>query len=597
MMSSRMHKTAKGRNIEKTLTMLTSRREAPKIEFVMLLTLYVVTSYFVRILARSETVIMFGGNPLPLTVFAGVLSSLANICIIFLVVFCGKSGYYTALAVLLAQFPSLAVGIFVRHNLSSIQGVFTNLFAIIAIVAIHMNNLEIEKVQKQLRDQATLDSLTGLPNRFACSKLLDECVRQNDRFGFVSIDLNNFRSINSTMGQHVGDQVLCKIAARWKTIADRGESGTLDFVTRQDSDEFSLIVRGFSTEEELLKTIECYAAALESKITVEECDFFVSACFGYAIYPDDASTVDSLISAAEMAMYETRCSDCNEHILRFTASMLQGRHLLAIEQAIRVALDNDEILFRLQPQYDIAHRLSGFEALARIQASDGSMISPADFIPVAEAAGLIDRIDSSVLRKSARFFGELIKKTDMPLVLSVNVSVRHMMKNSFLDELMETLDTCGIPANRLMVEITESIMIDSTERALQCINEIRALGVGIAIDDFGTGYSSLSYLDKYPIDLLKVDKSFVDKLNHGGSSKQYMSSIIAIGHVMGCDVIAEGIENMYQLEILREVGCDYIQGYLWGRPMTPEEAGILVAGEKSAHDKRIEVQTERGDRE
>ena len=237
---------------------------------------------------------------------------------------------------------------------------------------------------------------------------------------------------------------------------------------------------------------------------------------------------------------------------------------------------NDSLYFNLQPQFDINHNLRGFEALARMKDTDGSMISPGEFIPIAEKAGLIDKVDISVFRNSAKFFGELVRKTGADITLSVNVSVRHLMKNDFLDEIRNVIETSGVPADKLEIEITESIMIDSAEKALQCINDLKNMGLKIAIDDFGTGYSSLSYLINFPADMLKVDKSFIDKMNTSESSKQYVAAIISIGHIMNFSVISEGVEEAEQLDTLRDIGCDYIQGFIWGRPLSPEAAEDLV---------------------
>ena len=206
----------------------------------------------------------------------------------------------------------------------------------------------------------------------------------------------------------------------------------------------------------------------------------------------------------------------------------------------------------------------------------GNNLPPSEFIPVAEKVGLIDKVDSSVFRKAAMFFGELIKNTGTDVMLSVNVSVRHLMKNDFLEEVSEILRMSGVPAEQLEIEITESIMIDSAEKALLCINDIKSMGIKIAIDDFGTGYSSLSYLNKFPADLLKVDKSFIDKMNSSESSKKYVAAIISIGHIMNFGVISEGVEDQEQLDTLSSIGCDYIQGYIWGKPLPPEEAKQLV---------------------
>jgi EAL domain-containing protein (putative c-di-GMP-specific phosphodiesterase class I) len=207
----------------------------------------------------------------------------------------------------------------------------------------------------------------------------------------------------------------------------------------------------------------------------------------------------------------------------------------------------------------------------------GNPLSPAEFIPVAEKVGLIDRVDGMVFKKSAMFVGDLMRRTGKDLTLSINASVRHLMKNDFIEELRDLISTSGIPADKLEVEITESIMVDSA-KAVKRIEEIKDLGVQIAIDDFGTGYSSLSYLHKFRANLLKVDKSFIDKMNSGDSSRQYVAAIISIGHIMGFEVISEGVEEPEQLETLKDIGCDYIQGFIWGKPLSPEDAEKLVLG-------------------
>jgi len=252
--------------------------------------------------------------------------------------------------------------------------------------------------------------------------------------------------------------------------------------------------------------------------------------------------------------------------------------VLEIESLIRSALENDAIYFQLQPQYDVNHRLRGFEALARMKDGEGKNVSPGEFIPVAEKVGLIDRVDGTVFRKATTFFGELLRKTGADLMLSINASVRHLMKNDFSEEIRELLKNSGIPAEKLEIEITESIMIESADKALQCIDEIKGMGVKMAIDDFGTGYSSLSYLNRFPANLLKIDKSFIDKMNTSDSSRQYVAAIISMGHVMGFDVISEGVEEEEQLETLKKIGCDFIQGFIWGRPLPKEDAEKLVEG-------------------
>ena len=211
---------------------------------------------------------------------------------------------------------------------------------------------------------------------------------------------------------------------------------------------------------------------------------------------------------------------------------------------------------------------------------DGSFISPVDFIPVAEKTGLVDRIDMRVFELSMEFLDKITRETGTEIMMSVNVSVRHLMKNTFIEDIKNILKAHNIAPERVEIEITESIMIDSAEKALQRINEIKAMGMKVAIDDFGTGYSSLSYLNNFPSDLLKIDKAFIDQMNMSESSKQYVAMIISIGHILHLKVISEGVESPDQVEVLKKIGCDYIQGFVWGKPMPPEEAGKLVASIK-----------------
>ena len=208
---------------------------------------------------------------------------------------------------------------------------------------------------------------------------------------------------------------------------------------------------------------------------------------------------------------------------------------------------------------------------------DGSYISPVDFIPVAEKTGLVDRIDMKVYEMAVDFVAKVIAETGRHITISVNVSVRHLMKNNFIEEIRRVLEEHNVSADHIEIEITESIMIDSAEKALERIEQLKAMGMKVAIDDFGTGYSSLSYLNSFPSDLLKIDKSFIDKMNLSDSSRQYVAMIISIGHTLDLKVISEGVESADQVDVLKDIGCDYIQGYVWGKPMPPEEAGKLVA--------------------
>ena len=561
--------------LEKTLERLAKRRKAPVYVFVLLLLLYLASAIIVRLTAGSQDVVMLGGNPLYIYTFAGVFSSVSNLCVVLMVIFCGKLGYIVSVIVLLGQFPMMLVGI-LHGNLSSLPGLFANVLTLIVVVVIYLTNRKIEEYQYKMQEQATTDVLTGLPNGFASSALINELIRRNSPFSNATININNFKIINDTMGFEIGNKVLLEISSKWRKIADEGLSGTLDFVSRINGDEFSLVVRGYDSIEDVEKTIKKYESVLEEKMLIDGYEVFVNASFGYAAFPLDATEFDTLINYSVAAMKEIKRINSSEHILRFTPELLKDKKSLVIDNKVRYALENDMIGFNLQPQYDMSHKLRGFEALARMKDNEGNSISPVEFIPAAERLGMIDSLDLMVYRKSAIFIGELIRETGSDITLSINASVKHLMKSGFAQEIRSLLEDSGIPPKQLEIEITESILIESAEKAADCLNELKDMGIRIAIDDFGTGYSSLSYLNSFPSDILKIDKSFIDKMNDSDSSEKYVEAIISLAHALDLEVIAEGVEEPEQLKTLSNIHCDYIQGFIWGKPLTQDEAEKLL---------------------
>lgn len=550
--------------------------EPNKIVFFALVIVSLVSAVSLSRVARSQDILMLFGNPVPIASLTGVLSSFSNMLIILLVVFFGKKGLITSLVLIIGQLPTMLMNMLKQHSSASLPGLFYNLLTIIAIIIIYMSSVKIKNYQDRINEQAVTDRLTGLPNRFACTELMSKLIKRGENFAVISIDINNFKSINDTMGHSTGNQVLIRVASRWKNAAEGNLSDTRDFIARLGGDEFALIIREYDSDEDILKTIHFYESILENKLLIDGYDYFITASFGYAEFPVDADNVDALFTYSDTAMYEIKRENITDHILRFRPELLQSERSLKIEREVRNAIEKDTVYFNLQPQFDFSHKLRGFEALARIKDSNGNNISPGEFIPIAEQTGLIDRIDNAVFRKSAAFIADAIKKKNADITLSINASVRHLMKNDFIDELKSVLSESGLPAKNLEIEITESIMLDSADKALECIRKIKDMGIKIAIDDFGTGFSSLSYLSKVPADLLKIDKSFVDEMNTSESATQYVAAIIAIGHIMNMQVISEGVETQEQLDTLATIECDYIQGFFWGSPMQAEEAGELI---------------------
>ena len=550
--------------------------KTPIFRFIVLLILYLSTSIFLPIVASSGGMTSIFGIKVPMASLTGVFSSLGNICIILMVVLYRKLGYYVSLGLLAAQLPSFIMSIDGGANTSILPGFFTNTCTVIAITIIFLKSNRISKYQTSFRKHAVTDDLTGLPNRLACTEYINEISKREQKFSVVSVKIDNFRGINDTMGRPTGDKVLVELSKRWKILADSWPSDTIDMVARITANEFVIIISDYESQEILDKTINVYKEELERKMTVDDCDFYLTAHFGYAEYPTDTDKYDSVMICADCAMHEARRRSITHTVFRFQSEHLKEAQNFDIERKIRNALENNEVFFYLQPQYDMDRKLRGFEALARMRDSEGSFVSPGDFIPVAERSGLIDRIDLRVFTLAVEFLEKLLEKGDNDLVISFNVSVRHLMKNDFVTEIKSVLESHKVPADHLEIEITESVMIDSADKALQCIEEIKRMGMKVAIDDFGTGYSSLSYLNKIPADILKIDKSFIDVMNNSASSKQYVASINSIGHVLNLEVVSEGVESPDQIDTLKNNGCDYIQGFVWGRPLPPEEAEKLV---------------------
>ena len=577
-MNRNRNEKGKKRILEKTIESLTHQKKAPVGVFVVLILLYIVLSVAIRYSSGTQAIVMLGGAPIPLNTLTGVFSNVSNLCIILVVVLGGKAGFTACAVILLIQYPALIRGIILDGNYRSIPGLFGNLLTLVAITVIYLNNKKIDQYQLKLRKQATTDRLTGLPNIFTFTELVQELIKQNRPFAVVSIDIDGINGINNTFGYDMGNKVIIEAGSRWKHIADEGLSGTLDFISRINGDEFSLIIQSFDSDQDIEKTIQHYEKALTEVMHIDGYDFSLTASFGYAVFPSDSDNLDSLISYSYATMREIKRLGTGERIMRFVPELKNTKDKLIIENKVRDALENDLIFFNLQPQFDMSHRLRGFEVLARMKDRDGNMIRPDEFIPVAERLGLISSIDKTVHRKAVSFFSSLLKKTDADLTLSINVSVKHMMKSDFLEEIKNLLSDSGIPSRSLEIEITESILIESAEKALRNLTALRDMGVKIAIDDFGTGYSSLSYLNSFPSDILKIDKSFIDDMNTSATSQKYVEAIISLAHVMDLKVIAEGVEEGEQLDTLENIDCDYIQGFIWGRPLPEEEAEALVIG-------------------
>ena len=543
----------------------------------VLIALFIACAVFVSKTSNSSDVMFMFGHPVPLRSVTGAFSAVCNMCVVLMIVLYRAPGFYISVSMLIVQLPMLFMNLF-RQNFGAISGIVTDIVIILISAYLFKYVSRSFRFQQRMRDQASTDRITGIPNSFATNELMRYMIQKKEPFVLAVIKFVNFGNINNTLGQDAGDDVLVQIGERMTRVSQSGSAGAKTFVATRKGNEFLLVIRDCFSERTARMVIDHFAATLGEKFVVEGCDFVLSTSVGYSMYPEDAENEKTVFDYAYVAMEQARKTGNDRSVLRFSETMLNNDNSVEVERTIRHALDNGNVFYNLQPQFDMDHKLRGFEALARLRDEEGNVMSPVVFIPVAEKTGLVDLIDTRVLFSASKFLGELVRKTGSDLVLSVNASVRHLMQAGFVDELRRALDESGLPPQQLEVEITESIMIESVEKALECISQITALGVGISIDDFGTGFSSLSYLNSLPSDVIKVDRSFITTMNTSEKSKQYVAAIIALGHIMNFKVVAEGVENDEQIETLRNIGCDYIQGFVWGRPMLPSDAAKLVTG-------------------
>ncbi len=434
-----------------------------------------------------------------------------------------------------------------------------------------------KRYEQRLNRMATLDPLTGLPNRHQLMQTLEqrvaECRRGGQRFALLFLDLDNFKLINDSLGHAAGDALLRRVAHRVGNALR-----PYDFIARFGGDEFILVAPQVEDHAEAEQVAQRLIDLFRQPFEVDGNEFHVSPSIGVSLYPEDGRTPGELIQNADIAMYSAKARGR----ARFHAFSQELNEALQRERQIEAdlwrALAADELALHYQPVVDLASgRAVGCEALLRWQRADGEQISPATFIPVAERSGLIDRIDEWVLEAATRQARAWRRAGLEGFRIDINLSGRHLLDGGFHRRLRETLLTAADGPRLLGIEITETSLLHATDAVLALLEELHQGGLHIALDDFGTGYSSLSYLQSFPVDTIKIDRSFVAELGHGERAAALVRAIVSMGHSLGKQVLAEGIETRRQLELARQLGCDLAQGFLLYRPMPAERVRDLCA--------------------
>jgi diguanylate cyclase (GGDEF)-like protein/PAS domain S-box-containing protein len=438
-----------------------------------------------------------------------------------------------------------------------------------------------EKSREDILRIAFTDELTGMPNRRRFSELLSLHVgrarREARRLTVMLLDLDNFQRVNSALGHNAGDDVLVEVSRR--IYRELGQDAVL---ARVGADEYAAILPGVKTEQEANNLAERLLIRMgEPHLTRTGEDLYLSASIGIATFPDDANDTSNLLRCTEMAMMQAKEQGRNR-IGRYSVNLQSQKGAdLALENALRRALDNDELHLVYQPQFDArTSDLYGVETLVRWTTADGKNIPPSTFIPIAEEMGVIGQLGRWVLRTACRQLISWRNEGLHNLRLAVNVSVQQFYGTvDFAEQVRAIIVEKGLAADRLEIEVTESLFMRDISDMRAKLQRIRDLGVRIALDDFGTGFSSLSYLRSLPFDVIKLDRSFVVDIDDGTDGQTLPITIINMARNLGKTCIAEGVETPHQMQVLRDAGCDLLQGYLLGRPMSAQDISKLSKAE------------------
>ncbi|ROP34421.1 putative bifunctional diguanylate cyclase/phosphodiesterase [Couchioplanes caeruleus] len=453
----------------------------------------------------------------------------------------------------------------------------TNLLDDPAVNGLVLNTRDVhdaKELQDRLMYEAYHDTLTGMPSRALFRERLVEAIARcdgRDEVAILFLDLDGFKEVNDSLGHAAGDALLVQVAARLRA-AVREE----DTVARFGGDEFGVIVESLAARADAEAVAGRIAAALEEPFEVGERELHVAVSIGLACAAD-ADDVEQLQRNADLAMYRAK-SGGGDRLAAYDPAMLAGLvERLELEADLRVALTRDELALHYQPTVDLrTGEITGFEALVRWYHPTRGMVSPLDFIGTAEATGLIVPLGRWVLTEACRQAVAWGAGTTRRLKMAVNVSVRQFEHGDLAAMVAEVLAETGMPVDQLCLEMTESVLLTDTDENLAQLHRLKDLGVTLAMDDFGTGYSSLAYLRRFPMDTLKIDRSFVDRLGGEHEDEALVSTIVRLGRSLGMTTVAEGIEDSVQLAVLKELRCDYAQGYYLSRPLPAAEAGRVL---------------------
>jgi diguanylate cyclase (GGDEF)-like protein len=442
----------------------------------------------------------------------------------------------------------------------------------------------LEAANQQLRHLATHDSLTGLPNRVLLDDRLQQAIAHADRdmraFAVLICDLDRFKLINDSLGHRAGDELLQEVARRLSTVVR-----TADTVARFGGDEFVLIGTSIADADDAAQLASRVMDVLQAPVRIAAIDIHTSPSIGIAMYPDDGTTTQTLLARADAAMYSAK-QHGRGNFRRYTQGMHAGTEdRVQLESDLHSALTANQFALYYQPKVDTrTGAVRSAEALIRWVHPTRGVISPADFIPLAEECGLIGAIGGWVIREACRQARAWQDEGVPPLRVSVNLSASQFRDSGLVDSIRRALDDARLEARFLEVELTEGAVMSDPEQSIAILEHLSAMGVLVSVDDFGTGYSSMSYLRRFPIDKLKIDRVFIDEIVSRPEDASIVRAIVSLAHSLRLKVVAEGVETPAQLDFLKLAGCDEYQGYHFSRPLPAADFEALIRESRSGEE-------------
>jgi len=463
---------------------------------------------------------------------------------------------------------------------------------------------ERKQASQKVRQLAYYDTLTGLPNRQSflteLSAAIRTCEANDTMLAVLYIDLDHFKRINDALGHNVGDQLLKTVGKRLASavrrddyVARYGRGGSRLQLARLGGDEFTIILGDLHSAEEAETIAERITNALKKPLAHDGHEFVITPSIGIAVYPEDGADIDTLVKNADVAMYQAKAAGRNSHCMFSGTMSVRSLERMELEDALRRSLNNGDLELHYQPKMRLASgEVTGMEALLRWDHPERGPISPAKFIPMAEEANLIIELGQWVLQAACRQIKAWQGGPLAGIPVAINLSGQQFYHSDVHRNVVQALEEASITPNLLELELTESMLMRDADETIASLRRLKEAGLSLAVDDFGTGYSSLAYLKKFPIDALKIDRSFVSELKAVGEDISICSAIIALAHSLDLKVIAEGVETEEQLELLKRYACDEVQGYYFAKPQSAEEVARFLCAYRSNDDGDAGVATQ-----